>query len=198
MTIIQFMSKFPTEEAAIDYYIKIRYNGILTCPHCCAKNKIYRYRKIKKLFHCKNCNNSFSPFKNTIFEKSSTDFRKWLYAIRLFLNARKGFPALQLQRELEVTYKTAFRIFHQVRIAMQNGEFIPFEGIVEMDETYFGGKTKIAISGIKERTSGRVYSQVMPPNGSGERVSSPQLKDVVVNTCVPGTTVITDGHPSSM
>jgi transposase-like protein len=171
-----------------------------------------------KVFHCKNCNNDFSPFKGTIFEKSTTELRKWFYAIHLFLHSRKGFPALQLQREIGTTYKTAWRMFHQIRLAMQNGELKPFEGLVEMDETFVGGRprkyppklydpatyseskklttglgsTKTIVAGIKERKSGRVYSQVMPPNESGERVTGAQLKAVIDKTCVPGTTIMTD------
>jgi len=218
MTFFTFLSKFPTEEAIVDYFIQIRYGGVLICPHCKATSNIYRYRERLKVFHCKSCNNDFSPFKSTIFEKSTTDLRKWFYAIHLFLNARKGFPALQLQREIGTTYKTAWRMFHQIRIAMQNGELKPFEGVVEMDETYFGGKPrkhppklydpatydeskklttgrgtpKTTIAGIRERKSGRVYTQVMPPNELGERVSGPQLKEVIDKTCVPGSTIITD------
>lgn len=129
MTFFTFLSKFPTEEAAVDYFIKIRYGGVLTCPHCKATSKIYRYHERLKVFHCKNCNNDFSPFKGTIFEKSTTELRKWFYAIHLFLHSRKGFPALQLQREIGTTYKTAWRMFHQIRLAMQNGELKPFEGV---------------------------------------------------------------------
>ena len=142
MTIYEFMSKFPTEEAAVDYFIKIRYNGILACPHCGAKNKVYRYRQVKKLCHCKNCNNSFSPFKGTIFEKSRTDLRKWFFAIRLFLNDRKGTSSPQLQREIGVTQKTAWRMLDQIRQAMEQEDMKPFEVLVEVDETYVGGKPK--------------------------------------------------------
>ena len=143
----KFDLKFPDEESAINYFIKVAYNGILTCPYCKATNKVYRYKKRPKACHCKNCNNSFSVFKNTIFEKSTTELRLWFYAIYLFLTSRKGFPANHLQRFVElifhkVTYKTAFRMFHQIRIAMQNRKLIPFKGTVEMDETYFGGKPR--------------------------------------------------------
>ena len=222
MTFSTFLSRFPDKEAAINYFIKIRYGGVLICPHCTATGKIYRYRGRLKVFHCKNCNNDFSPFKDTIFENSTTDLRKWFYAIHLFLNARKGFPATQLQREIGTAYKTAWRMFHQVRVAMQNGELKPFEGLVEMDETLVGGKprkyppklydpatyseskklttglgsTKTIVAGIKERKSGRVYSQIMPPNESGERVTGIQLKAVIDKTCVPGITTITDEFPA--
>jgi transposase-like protein len=121
MTFSQFESKFPTEEAAIDYFYNIRYGGVLTCPHCGATDKVYRCHNRPKACRCKNCDNMFSPFKGMIFEKTMTDLRKWFQAIRLFLNARKGFSAKNLQRELGIAYETAWRMFHQVRVAMQNG-----------------------------------------------------------------------------
>ena len=224
MTIMEFLSKFPfsDEKSAIDYYIKIRYGGVLVCPHCRAAVNVYRYRNRQKACHCKNCNNSFSPFSGTIFEKSTTPLWKWFYAIYLFPDSRKGFAACHLQRKIDVTYKTAWRMLHQLRIAMQNGELKHFEGLVEMDETYFGGKPrksppklydpetyseskklttgrgtmKPTIAGIKERKSGRVYTQVMPPNKAGKKVTGPQLYDVINKTCVSGTAVITDEFPS--
>jgi transposase-like protein len=105
---------------------------------------------------------------------------------------------------------------------MQNGELKPFEGLVEMDETYFGGKPrkrlpklydpstydeskklttgrgtlKATVTGLRERKSGRVYTQVMPPNEFGERVTGPQLKAVIDKTCAPGSTIITDEFSS--
>ena len=218
MTIKQFTAKIPDEESAIDYFINIRYGGVLTCPHCDAKNKVYRYRDRKKACHCKNCNNSFSPFKGTIFEKSTSKMWNWLYAIHLFLNARKGFAAMHLQRAIGGSYKTSHRMLHQIRRAMANGELKPFEGLVEMDEAYIGGKprkyppklydpetyseteklttgrgtTKTAVAGLKERRSGRVYTQVMPPDKSGKKVSGPQLKAVIDKTCNSGSAIVTD------
>lgn len=144
VTIMEFLSKFPflDEKSAIDYFVNIRYGGVLTCPHCGAKDKVYRYRLVKKLCHCKNCNNSFSPFKGTIFEKTQIPLWKWFYAIHLFLNDRKGVPALLLQGTLKITYKTAWGMLHKIRLAMENGELKQFESPVEVDETYVGGKPK--------------------------------------------------------
>ncbi|MDR0473231.1 MAG: transposase [Treponema sp.] len=62
MTFSDFLIIFPDEEAAIDYFIHIRYGGFLACPHCGTKDRVYRRHKLKKLCQCKNCNNSFSPF----------------------------------------------------------------------------------------------------------------------------------------
>jgi len=210
MTIVQFRSKFPDEKAAIDYFVNVRYGGVLVCPHCGAGNGVYRYRLVKKLCHCKNCNNSFSPFRGTIFEKSSTELWKWFFAVHLFLNDRKGCSACFIKRELGVTYKTAWRMLRQIRTAMGNGELKPFESLVEVDETYVGGKPrrypspkgvdlsllapageppkttapaapppattgrgtkKTPVFGIKERESGKVYAQVMLPDGLGRKLT---------------------------
>jgi transposase-like protein len=143
MTFYEFNNKFPTERAAIDYFIAIRYDGILTCPHCGAKDKVYRFRSRVKVCQCKHCNNTFSPFAGTIFEKSSTDIRKWFYAIHLFLNGKKGISGLQLQREIGGSYKTSWRMLQQIRAAMGNTDLSKaFSAFVEVDETYVGGKPR--------------------------------------------------------
>ena len=143
MTFFDFMIKFPTEKAVIKYFLKIRYNDVLICPHCSSKVRVQHRSDNLKLCNCHNCNNTFSPFKNTIFEKSSTDLRKWFYAIHLFLNSKKGISGLQLQREIGVTYKTAWRMLNQIRSAMGNSDMTKaFEAMVEIDEAYIGGKPR--------------------------------------------------------
>ena len=132
------------------------------------------------------CLRDFSIFTNTIFEKSSTDLRKWFTAIKCMLNGKKGISALQLQREIDVTYKTAWRMLRQIRNAMGNTENEKiFTAIVEIDETYVGGKprkqskqakdksskdkddknkrgrgtSKTPVIGLKERNSSKVYAR---------------------------------------
>ena len=225
MTIYQFISKFPTEESAISHFYQIRYNGILTCPHCGSTDKVYRCNNRIKACRCKNCDNMFSPFKDTIFEKSTTDLRKWFLAIHLLLNARKGFSAKHLQREIGVTYKTAWSMLNKIRLAMGNeSDRKAFSKIVEVDETYIGGKgqkypksrstgeylkrpkrklgratDKPVVMGIKERESGRAYAQVMlfdvSVKGKAKRLSGPQLKAVIDKVCKDGCTVISDDYP---
>ena len=143
MTFLEFNKIFPTDNSVIDYFIKARYKNTLKCPHCEATTQVYRYRNRAKVFKCTFCNNTFSPFSNTIFEKTTTDMRKWFYAIHLVLNAKKGISGCQLQREIGVTYKTAWRILQQIRIAMANEQFKKsFDVLVEIDETYVGGKPR--------------------------------------------------------
>ena len=91
---MEFLKMFPTEEKVIDYFIKIRYQGTIDCHHC-GSIKVYQSRKTPKVFDCNDCGNTFSIFKDTIFEKTTTDLRKWMYAIHLFLNGKKGISGLQ-------------------------------------------------------------------------------------------------------
>jgi transposase-like protein len=140
MTFREFLEKFPDEKAAIDYFIDIRYQGNLTCPHCGATISIYRYRDRPKFFQCSTCQNTFSPFKGTIFEKTHIDIRWWFYAMKLFLNSRKGISGCQLERELGVAYSTAWRMLQQIRIAMDNEEIKLFFGCQKVVPTVHKNK----------------------------------------------------------
>jgi transposase-like protein len=143
MDLLEFMGLFPNEESAINYYLENRYKGLITCPHCGNEEKIYRYKTRLKVFQCYKCDNSFSPFKNTIFWKTRISMVLWFYVIMSFLNDRSGASAKYIQRQINVSYPTAFRMLHQIRIAMSNEEEVKaFSGITEFDETYVGGKPR--------------------------------------------------------
>lgn len=220
MTFFEFNRKFSTEEAAIDYFYKVRYNGKLACPHCGTTVNLYRTSR-QKVCICHNCNNTFSPFADTIFRKSKTDMRKWFYAIHLFLNGKKGISACQLQREIGTIYRTAWRMLQQIRIAMGNADMSKaFEAFVEIDETYIGGKPrkenvkfdekgnkiiveedrtkrgrgtkKTPVVGVKERNTKKVYAQVALPNEDGQKLSGKQLLGILDKVCKDETTVISD------
>jgi transposase-like protein len=167
MNFLRFQKKFPTEQVIVDCYIKTRYSKEM--PYCnhCGSLKTYPYsnEKMMKFFRCAECNRDFSIFKGTIFENSCTDLRKWFYAIHFFLNGKKEISVLQLQREIEVTYKTAWRMLRQIRLAMGNkkkkddddDDFM--QTVIEIDETYLGGKAenkhmseRIAAKGIFEKS----------------------------------------------
>ena len=133
MNFLEFNKKFPTELACIDHFIQIRYSNKVQCRHC-KSGKVFHRQDAPKQFQCGECKNSFSIFKETIFEKSDTDLRKWMYAIHLFLNSKKGISGYQLQREIGVTYKTAWRMLRQIRLAMGN----PYNGLKNLDRKYGG------------------------------------------------------------
>ena len=122
MTFTELMTRFPTEKAVIDHFVEIRYSKGVKCNHC-GSAKVYQEIKRPKVFSCNDCVNCFSPFKDTIFEKSSTDLRKWVYAIHLFVNSKKSISGRQLKCEIDVSYKTAWRMLRHIRLAMGNGEY---------------------------------------------------------------------------
>jgi transposase-like protein len=204
MTYREIYNLFPTEKEAIDYFFQIRYKGVLTCPHCGSTAEVYRYRYRNKVCHCHSCNNSFSPFSGTIFEKTHRDIRDWFYAInKIAINGRKGISACELQRDIGGGYHTALRMLQQIRKAMGNvKDQEAFECIVEVDETYVGGKhkgskrgrgaDKIPAVGVLERNSGRVHIKVALPNEKGKRLSGVQLMDFIQEGCKSTATVITD------
>ena len=95
----------------------------------------------RPVYECDHCGFQISPMAGTIFEKSSTSLRTWFYAMYLMSATRCGISAKQIQRETGVTYKTAWRMFKQIRTLMS--EDVSLEGeAVEMDETYVGGKRR--------------------------------------------------------
>jgi transposase-like protein len=201
----EFMNKFPDEKKIIDYFIKIRYPEGIQCPHC-KNEKVYQKKDRLKVFDCNFCGRSFSVFKDTIFEKTTTDLQKWFFAINLVLNGKKGLSAKQLQRELGVTYKTAWRMLHQIRQAMEdnnNDDF--FDTIVEIDETYVGGKPrksnkhnddikggglkrgrgtkKTPIIAVVDRGEKKIFTRVANPNKRGQKLTGKQLLDVINQVC---------------
>src|SRR6202044_2989465 len=93
-------------------------------------------------YACDECLTQISPMAGTIFEHSSTSLRLWYYAMYLMASTRCGISAKQIQRETGVTYKTAWRMFRQIRSLLSEGD-MQLEGeAVEVDEAYFGGKRK--------------------------------------------------------
>jgi transposase-like protein len=217
----EFDKLFPTELDAIKYFIDIkRQQGVLKCPHCGETKKLHQDSIRPEVIRCP-CKYSFSIFSNTIFFKSKTDLKKWFLAINMFLNAKKGISSLQLIRELKLSKKCAWRILKEIRLAMGNVEMKQlFEGIVEMDETYIGGKprkrnkyqlihnnfmqkekthfkrgrgtNKIPVVGVKERSTGKVYAKVMLPDEKGKKLSGDQLLSILDHSCKKDTTVMTD------
>ena len=198
MNFLEFIDKFQTQDDVIDYFIKIRYKGEVHCHHCGCIGNIYQTAN-KRLFTCNNCHNMFSPFTNTIFENTKVDLRKWLYAIHLILNSKKGISGLQLQREVGVSYPTAWRILKKIRIAMGNSGKKDFrDTIIEIDETYIGGKPrkhnnkgtevkskrgrgskKTPVIGVLDRKNKRIHVRVATENDEGQKLTGKQLLGVL-------------------
>ncbi len=139
ISVYKLMELFPNETAARTYLERRRWKGSVSCPACGSLSIYTRTGKREGMFDCRECGKYFSVRTGSIFEKSHIKLHKWIYAIYAVVTSRKGMSAMQLSKEIGVTYKTAWFLLHRIREACDNGEF-KLEGMVEIDETYIGGK----------------------------------------------------------
>ncbi|MDA1280760.1 MAG: IS1595 family transposase [Chloroflexi bacterium] len=179
-TIKDFNIQFPDEAACLDYLRDARWpNGI----HCETCDRITKHHKVasRKSYSCDNCGHHVHPTAGTIFNKSRTPLTSWFYAIYLMASTRCGISAKQLERELGVTYKTAWRMFKEIRKLMQE-DIDPFSGQVEVDETYIGGKRR----GKRGRgAAGKtIVAGVVERKGSVVAVTVPDVKRVTLEPII--------------
>ncbi len=192
-TIERFNKEYPTDDACLHEIFNRKYSRLAKCPKC---NKPFKYYKVseRKCYACQYCGNQLHPLAHTVFEKSDTPLRQWFYVIFLFSVSKNGVSAKELQRQLGVTYKTAWRIANKVR-----GLFIddakPLKSAVEVDETYIGGARKgkrgrgasgkTPIIGIAER-KGKIVATVTAD------VSRKTIEPIITESVEANATVYTD------
>ena len=139
VNITRIFKLFPTQQSCIEHLEKARWPNGPVCPYCFSTQAARE--KSQRRYHCNGCNTSFSVTVNTIFHDTKLPLQKWFLAVSLMLNAKKGLSAKQIQRDLEVSYKTAWYLAMRIRRAMfDDGELL--RGIVEIDESYVGGKPR--------------------------------------------------------
>jgi transposase-like protein len=160
--ILDFYNRFPDEQACRDYLAQARWQDKPVCSHCGYSEKVYSIND-GKLYKCAKCLKQFTVRIGSIFEDSALPLQKWFMAIYILTAHRKGISSCQLARDIEVTQKTAWHMLHRIRYAIKTKSFNkPLNGIVEVDETYVGGKAhgqgrgymqpnKTAVFGMLER-----------------------------------------------
>ena len=199
-TLIDMQRDYPDERACMERPFRHHYPNGITCPKCGVVDARYHYIPNRKRFACQWCGHQVFPTAGTIFDHSSTPLTKWFYAIYLMSQTRTGVSAKQLERELGVTYKTAWRMFKMIRSVLdEGGDVFGGDGKdVEVDETYVGGK--------RPGKRGRGAEGKTPVIGAVERkgdVKAIVVSDVSGQTILPfveanvekGTTVHTDEFP---
>jgi len=139
MNLTQLANKYDTNEKCIAKLEAVRWGDKPICPHCDSDRMSKRSATIK--WHCNNCNKDSTVLYGTIFENSKMPLNKWFQLIFLMINARMGISSKNISRDIGVTYKTAWYSAMRVRCAMLDWSE-QLEGIVEMDETYVGGKPR--------------------------------------------------------
>jgi len=165
-SVFEFEREFPDDAACLELLVQRRYPNGIYCPKCEKVTKHHRETN-RPSYACQYCGHHEHPLVGTIFENSATSLKLWFYAIFLMSSTRCGISAKQLERELGVTYKTAWRMFHKIRSSLDQGES-PFDGTVEADEAYVGGAAKWRNRGIPEN-KGRGAVDKTPVFGIAQR-----------------------------
>jgi transposase-like protein len=181
----------------------MRFGERLDCDKCGNNSTFYKV-KGRKAYQCPYCRYQIYPLAGTIFQKSTTPLKDWYYAIYLMTQTKSGMSAKQLERMLGVTYKTAWRMFHQIRKLMADDDDL-LSGEVEVDETYMHPNpmrnTRLKNSqGKRYHNSQTVFgmverggkAKVKHVKSSGARVLVPEIKDNVK----AGTTIYSDEYAS--
>jgi transposase-like protein len=209
-SLMEFMAEFPNDDACLEWLWRNRYSEDgreAHCPKCDGVREFGRYATAqqRQSWTCKACGHHLHPTAGTIFHKSSTSLHLWFYAMYLMTSTRCGISAKQLERELGVTYKTAWRMAYLIRNKLMVQDAGPFTGKtpIEMDEAYIGGRrrglhgkkgsgrpgeddrTKTPVFGMVQRR-GRVVA--MPVRS----VKSATLLPQVLERVLPASTIYTD------
>jgi transposase-like protein len=153
-SLMEFERQFPDDAACLEFLVEKLYPTGIYCPTCEKVTKHHR-EKGRPSLACQWCGHHEHPLVGTIFENSATSLRLWFYAMYLMASTRCGISAKQLERELGVTYKTAWRMFHKIRSLLdQDDGFLT--GTVEADEAYIGGQAKWRNRGVFSKARGAV------------------------------------------
>ena len=200
--LIDLVTTFPTEQAAHEYIASQRWSdGVVECPHC-EHDRAYVFKDGIR-YECCSCKKQFTAKTGTFMEASKLPTIKWIFAMYLVLH-KKGISSVQLAKDIGTTQKTAWFVLQRIREAFANEEEIQLEGIVEIDETFVGGKNKNRHHDKKVANSqGRAYKDKTPVFGMLQRggklkahvvatVTSNSLCQAVKKNVKRGSTIMSD------
>jgi transposase len=139
-TINEFREMYPDDDACLDKLFKVRYSN-LVCPEC-ESNRPFTRVKDRRSYACPVCSFQIYPTKGTIFEKTTTPLTDWFLVIHMQTITRNGVAAKEIERTLGVCYKTALRMAHKIKILMASVKQELLTGVLEADESFFGGLNK--------------------------------------------------------
>jgi len=199
-TFKQFQAEFPDDGACLEKIMQIRLGGTeFVCPGCKIHSKFHQLTN-RRAYSCDRCAHHIYPCVGTIFEKSRTKLTHWFFALYLMTSTRHGVAAKELQRQIGCTYKTAWRMAHELRKLMaQADNHEPLKGHVEIDETIIGGhqsrddsrrkgNNKSIVLGMKERAG-------ILRSGPIQDVRRSTLDPHVRRNVIPGSILSTDEWP---
>jgi transposase-like protein len=148
-SLMEFMREFPDDDSCLEWLWRNRFSPDgqhADCPKCERQGvvfKAYETKQRRQTWTCTQCGHHVQPTAGTIFEGSSTSLHLWFFAIHLMTSTRCGLSAKQLEREIGVTYKTAWRMLNLIRDKLMVQDETPLDGKVGADETFWGGKPRL-------------------------------------------------------
>ena len=167
MTVFQLLEAFPDDAAAEAWFEAQRWPDGRFCPDCGSTNTVATKARKPMPYRCRDCRNHFSVRKGTVMQASPLGLRKWVIALYLMSTGIKGTSSMKIYREIGIRQATAWFMMQRIREAFGDGDGLPFQGPVEVDESHFGGKEK-------------------------NKHGSKKLQGFVVDHSAPGATVYTD------
>ena len=207
MSLIQAMRKFPSDAVAEAWFARIRWPNGPACPECGSVNVQTGAAHPTMPYRCREraCRKRFSVRMGTVMESSKLGYQTWAIAIYLFLTNLKSVSSMKLHRDLDITQKSAWHLAHRLRKAFESDDGL-FQGPVEVDETYMGGRRanmsnarrkelvgtgrgavgKAAVVGVKDRATKHVAARVV------SATDKPTLQGFVCEHTAPGATVYSD------
>lgn len=197
-TLRQFQDRFPTEDSCLDHLFQVRYGTDFACPKCERPAKYSRV-KGRRAYQCNWCAHQLYPTAGTPFDRTRTSLRDWFFVMFQFCTSRHGVAAKEVERQIGVTYKTAWRMCHEIRKYMATLDSDdPLGGVgetVEIDETIVGGSVsgmgngymgnKTVVVGMLER-GGELITRVVTSR------TKPAMHALIQQHVLPGTVISTD------
>lgn len=200
-TFKEFQAEYPNDEACLAKLMEVNYGGTeIACP-ACGTDTTFHPMHTRKAYACQDCGHHIYPCAGTIFHKSRTDLTKWFFAMYLMTSTRHGVAAKELERQLGVTYKCAWRMAHELRKLMASADHGgALSGHVEVDETWVGGANRKGGKGQGKRRSKKTIVMGMVER-DGKLRAGPlpddtkfTLEPVILENVKWGSTITTDGH----
>ena len=200
LSLQEFQECFCTEDACEDHLFQMRWPGGYNCPRC--GHDQYYFHGPRHLYECKACRYQASLTAGTIFHRTRTPLKTWFWVIFLMARPKSGISMLSLQRMLKIkTYKTIWTMGHKIRKAMADRDaHYKLAGLVEMDDSYFGGSKP----GKRGRGAAGKATVVVSVEGRGrkagfakmhkvEKISSDNIRTIAAEGFAKGTVAKTDG-----